>query len=363
MTTNKQLKVVHLPVNIAGMAWGLAQGQKTLGLHAEVVVRERNYLDYPADRVIFEGGKRVRRNRRYVILLREALRLRKRFDVFHFDFGTSLIDRWEKGRPLLDLPMFKNHGKIAVTYNGCDARQKYPTMERVPFSACHNDACYDCICVDKKRDELKRKRIEKFSRYADAIFAVNPDLLYFLPERAQFLPYTIARWDEIEPAPWEPPTHALRIVHAPTNRAAKGSDIIIRAVEALKERYGERIDFKLVENMSNDKALEAYAKADLIIDQILIGWYGGVAVEVMKMGKPVMAFIRKEDLAFLPPGMAAQCEEAVLNASPTTIEDVLSEVVENPEILKRYREAAFEYVHAWHSPTHVAGVTREAYER
>jgi hypothetical protein len=123
----------------------------------------------------------------------------------------------------MDLPLYKGRGRIVVTYNGCDARQKYPTMDRVPFSACHNGACYGGKCNPLRSDERKRKRIEKFSRYADVIFAVNPDLLRFLPDCAEFLPYTIANWEVIEATSWRPPDGKLRIVHAPTNRAAKSA--------------------------------------------------------------------------------------------------------------------------------------------
>jgi hypothetical protein len=357
------LSVVHLAMNIGGMSWGLSRGERALGIDSDVLVTKTNFLDYPADRVIFDGNSRFQKTFRTPILIWEALKIRKKYDVFHFNFGSSLIDKWRKGKPLRDLPLFRNRGRIVVTYNGCDARQKYPTMQRVPFSACHDECCYGGTCNAKKSDELKRKHIEKFDHYADVIFAVNPDLFYFLPERTEFLPYAIANWDTIETVPCRPPSGTLRIVHAPTNRAAKGSDIIIDALQRARTKYGNRIQFDLIENMSNRKALEAYAAADLVIDQVLIGWYGGLAVEVMKMGKPVMAFIRDEDLRFLPKGMAAGCREAVIHACPDTIFDKLCRLIEDQTLLKEYRDAGLDYVHTWHSPTVVARITKAAYER
>jgi len=355
-------RVIHLPMNTAGMSWGLSRAERDLGLESDVLVLRQNYLEYPADRVVLSKKTWWGKKLRSLILLREVLRIRKRYDVFHFNYGTTLIDKWKKGRPLLDLPLYKGHGRIAVTYNGCDARQKHPTMDRVPFSACHNSACYDGKC-NPRSDELKRKRIEKFSRYADVIFAVNPDLLHFLPEWAEFLPYTVPNWDGIETKPWRPPGEELRIVHAPTDRAAKGSDIIIEAVRRLEGRYPGRVRFTLVENMPNTEALEIYAGADVIVDQIVVGWYGSLAVEAMKMGKPVMAFVREEDLKFLPPGMADGCRAAVISAEPDTIHEELCRLIENPGILREHREAGIEYVNAWHNPAVVAGMTRAAYER
>jgi hypothetical protein len=118
-----------------------------------------------------------------------------------------------------------------------------------------------------------------------------------------------------------------------------------------------------MENVPNIEALKIYAGADLIIDQILVGWYGSFAVESMKMGKPVMAFVREEDLMFLPPGMADGCRAAIINAGPDTIFDELCRLIENPALLEEYREAGLEYVHTWHSPAVVAGMAKAAYER
>ena len=41
------------------------------------------------------------------------------------------------------------------------------------------------------------------------------------------------------------------------------------------------------------------------MDQLFAGWYGGVAVEAMALGKPVLAYIRDEDLKFVPSKMAS----------------------------------------------------------
>jgi glycosyltransferase involved in cell wall biosynthesis len=218
------------------------------------------------------------------------------------------------------------------------------------------------MCRDGKLDELKKQRILKFDQYAEAIFALNPDLMYFLPKRAQFLPYTIAHWKEIRTMPFKIVNRKIKIVHSPTQREAKGSDRIIHTLHSLKQRYGDRIEVRIVENIPNQKALEVYGEADLAIDQILIGWYGGFAVEMMKMGKPVMAFIREEDLKFVPGEMAKECQQAIILVDPGNLYEKLCFLLENPEVLKGFREAALEYVHRWHDPVYVAGITKSVYE-
>lgn len=356
------MRVLHLPTLVGGMPWGLAQGERKIGLHSEVLALYDSPLQYSADRVIFENKQASLVRKVLVIpnLIKEVYRIRKNYDVFHFNFGSSLIDLRVLGLHLIDLPFYK--GKIVVTYNGCDARQKYPTINRVPFSACHQGDCYQGICNDSARDEMKRLRIAKFDQYAHAVFAVNPDLMRFLPKRAKFLPYAISNWDTIKTLPYNGVKRKLKIVHSPTNRAAKGSDSIIQCLKLVKQRYGDFVDLLLVENLPNEKARQVYTQADLAIDQILIGWYGGFAVEAMKMGIPVVAFIRKEDLQFLPKPMALDCEKAIIQADPTSLFTRLQEIIENGSILRSYREAGLEYVHRWHDPINVAQMTKSIYE-
>ncbi len=357
------MRVLHLPTVVGGMPLGLAQGERKNGLDSDVLALFRDKWQYPADRILFENPQKSLPSRLYGLAARmkEVYRIRSQYQVFHFNYGTSLVDLWKIGMPLLDFPFYKN-GKIVVTYNGCDARQKNPSLRRNPSSACHNDRCYEGICMDGKLDEMKKKRIRKCDQYADAIFAVNPDLLYFLPEKAKFLPYTIASWNQIEETPYRGVRQSLKIVHSPTDRGAKGSSIILQNLEKLKERYGGGIEIIIVENMPNKQALKVYSEADLAIDQVLIGWYGGFAVEMMKMGKPVMAFIRGEDLKFIPEEMAQECRQAIINVTPDNLYEKLCFLLENPDTLRGYREAALDYVHRWHDPVYVAGITKTVYE-
>jgi len=45
--------------------------------------------------------------------------------------------------------------------------------------------------------------------------------------------------------------------------------------------------------------------ADLLVDQLLTGWYGAVAVEMMALGKPVVCYLREDDLKFIDSRMRA----------------------------------------------------------
>jgi glycosyltransferase involved in cell wall biosynthesis len=191
---------------------------------------------------------------------------------------------------------------------------------------------------------------------------IYPDLLRFLPERAIFIPYVVAGWDRIHSLPYSPPTGTIKIVHAPTNRIAKGTEIIISTINRLQKEYKDRIELVLVENRSYDEALGIYKSADLVIDQILIGWYGSFAVEMMKLGKPVISFIREEDLSFISSEMANDCLKSIINVKPNNLYSCLKNIIENPKLLTEYQRNAEQYVNRWHNPEYVGGMTKRVYE-
>lgn len=194
------------------------------------------------------------------------------------------------------------------------------------------------------------------------MFAVTPDLMYFLPEeKTQFLPQCPAGWYHIEPQPYKIDKR-LKIVHAPTERGAKGTKYIIKSLERLKSKY-KNIEIILIENVPYRRALEIYKEAHLVIDQVLIGWYGNVGTEAMRMGKPVAVFIREADLKFVPQDMAKDVKETVININPFNMESVLSKYIENPELLYEKSKASLEYVHRWHDPIHIAKITKATYEK
>src|SRR5437764_15466880 len=86
---------------------------------------------------------------------------------------------------------------------------------------------------------------------------------------------------------------------------------------------GIPFEFRLVENLPYAEVRKLYEQADLLIDQLLAGWYGGVALELMALGKPVISYLRAEDLGYIPPAMHAQLP--IINATPTTFYEVLKE--------------------------------------
>src|SRR5262245_56179011 len=246
---------------------------------------------------------------------------------------------------------------IAVTYQGDDARQGDYCRRNFAISIA-NEVGLEYYSAET--DEQKRRSIAWFDDFADLIYAVNPDLLWVLPKRAEFMPYAHIALKE-----WVPPASRPRgvplIVHAPSHRAAKGTRFILQAIDRLTAE-GVALDFLLVENLPNQEARQAYERADLVIDQLLAGWYGGFAVEAMALAKPVICYIREGDLGCIPAEMKADLP--LINATPDSIYSVLKEWVttRRAELHERGR-ASRKYVERWHDATRIAAKLIRDYQR
>src|SRR5262249_28784803 len=71
----------------------------------------------------------------------------------------------------------------------------------------------------------------------------------------------------------------------------KGTRYVEAAYAALAPRF-PGVRFEIVERRPWSELREILARADVVVDQVFMGWYGMVAVEAMALGKPVLCFIR-----------------------------------------------------------------------
>lgn len=348
--SGRPIRVLHCPHNIAGNPAMLAKAERTLGLESWSVALRQSKYQFGADEILIdENAVRKRAGRARRRLFWRALR---DFDVIHYNFGQTIL------RSQRDLPILKALGKvIAVTFQGDDARQIDWCLENWNPTPAQTEALLGRKGVS---DDRNRRAIATFDRYADCIFAVNPDLLPVLPHRAQFLPYA-----SVDPREWRPPTPSNSdlplVLHAPTNRIGKGTGAVVDAVERLRAE-GVPFEFRLLEGYTHDEARKLYAEADLLIDQLVYGWFGALSVELMAMGKPVVCYIRESDARYVPAEMRSKLP--IINADQYSIYETLKNVLlRGRGELARLGRQSRAFVERWFDPLVVAETTKAAYEK
>lgn len=205
---------------------------------------------------------------------------------------------------------------MIVIYQGSDARNA--GGKNCPRCA----ATSILLCEYSNTHRLRRRKINRFRYFGAKIFAMNPDLLDYLPKSAEFLPYSVFQLDVSIAKPEADATRPLLISHAPSNRIIKGTAKIIEAVERLKNE-GISIDIDLIENVTNAETIRRIASSDLFVDQLGIGWYGLAAVEAMSLGKPVLCYLEPEQLDKVPAQMAKDIP--IVSVNEQSIEEALRE--------------------------------------
>jgi glycosyltransferase involved in cell wall biosynthesis len=280
-------RILHVPGEFGVNSYGLSRGERELGFESDVAVFRPSPYGYGFDFDLHAGADQPvwRRMCRRAAFLRRAL---VRYDVFHFNFGLTLLSVRQFGFARDELAWVKHRGKtVLFTYQGSDIR----TSASCP---CGREDC-------RRQDGARQRGARRALRFADRVFYTNPDLRQWLPG-ARFLPYTNVDPRALQPVPL-PEADEVVVVHAPTDRTIKGTKHVIDAVEQL-HREGVAIRLDLVEGGNRGDVFARVARADLVVDQLLIGWYGGFAVEAMALGRPVLAYICEDEPADNPFGEA-----------------------------------------------------------
>jgi glycosyltransferase involved in cell wall biosynthesis len=181
-------------------------------------------------------------------------------------------------------------------------------------------------------------------RHADRAFYLNPDLGRYLPG-ARFMPYANVDVRALTPAP-PVARDELVVAHAPSDRAVKGTEHVIAAVNGLRSA-GVSLRLDLIENVPHREAVARLGAADVVVDQLLLGWYGGVAVESMALGRPVVAHV---DESANPFGAALP----IVRATPATLAERLRELAEDDAARARAGKASRRFAVAEHDPRTIA---------
>ena len=115
----------------------------------------------------------------------------------------------------------------------------------------------------------------------------------------------------------------VRIGHAPTNRAAKGSDVIIPVLQEVEDECD--VEMVLIEGMSFQKALDMKRSCDIFVDQIGDLGYGINSLEALAMEIPAVSC--------LAPGFAeAYPDHPFMDVQAGSLKDSLITLVKNPDL-------------------------------
>jgi hypothetical protein len=154
------------------------------------------------------------------------------------------------------------------------------------------------------------------------------------------------------------PEGTIRLYHAVGNRVdrtadtganIKSSHLYLPLIEKLRAQ-GLQLELLEPTGIPNKQVRFFQAQADIFLDMLTYGWFGATAREAMMLGKPVICYIRPEWLASVREEIADYADELpIISATPGTIEDVLRDLIANPEKRRRIGERSRAFAVKWHS--------------
>lgn len=141
----------------------------------------------------------------------------------------------------------------------------------------------------------------------------------------------------------------VTILHAPNHRTIKGTQFFIKAVDELKKE-GLPVELRIMEKMHNSEVHKAICEADIIADQLVIGWYAMFAIEAMACGKPVLCYLKEEFLDLYEfAGLIEGGEIPVVNCTIKNVKDQIRKLILNRSLIEEIGAKSRKFVEKHHS--------------
>ena len=290
----KKIRVFIGFSEVANVFSNLLKGFRSAGVQYTFIVFGENPNKYEGDikinffqkcfielseKMILTKNRKIYYNILYLlhILLRFPLFVWaiSRHDVFIFNYNSSFLG-------LYDLPVLKFFNKkIIYYYFGSDSRPPYMNGNYISDQYTVNDV------YRLTRDKVKKLEwIEKYSTYIISDEKYSQLFSRKVIDASQIgIPIDLRH---VESKINTARSDSVTIIHAPSSRKAKGSDIFLGIIEELKSE-GHNINYIELYNVSNKVVLEHLMNCDFLLDELYSdSLMAGLATEAAYFSKPAI---------------------------------------------------------------------------
>ncbi|MDQ2697788.1 MAG: hypothetical protein M3Y46_03260 [Actinomycetota bacterium] len=277
----------------------------------------------------------------------------QRSAVWHDRFERMLGEQthaiWESGLPLLgrrlgsdtmaEMRWASGRGvQPGLMFHGSDIRPPLRHAQAHPWSP-YRDASGPLRALER----TTRENAEIAATAGVPTFVSTPDLLEWLPG-STWVPVVV------DPAAWRvagsstAPHRVPVVVHAPTQRWIKGTDLIEPTLERLHAEGV--IDYRPLTAVPHAAMPAVYGSADIVLDQFRLGSYGVAACEALAAGRLVMGHVdaRTRELVRAETGLELPIHETTIES----LEHDLRRVSAQPDDVASLRSLGPAFVEAVH---------------
>ncbi len=259
--------------------------------------------------------------------------------VISFFEGSWAFDRIFGKGFLLELALAKLFGvKLIFLATGChdgESKEQFSKLDG-------GKVCGNCGAWNKCDDMQNNLNFDRVRRYFDMAIGLGEiDSTEFKMTHVKYKSIDLKLWKHeliIPPEHRLPETSNIRIMHSAyleksgrnwKGRNIKGSPFVVAAVERLQSE-GYPVEYFFVKDTPPNQMRFYQAQADIIVEQLIYGWWGSTFVETAALGKPVVCYLRPSWKDFFLRTFPEYEELPVVEATTDTIYEALKKLVTDP---------------------------------
>ncbi|MEI6040052.1 MAG: glycosyltransferase [Candidatus Berkelbacteria bacterium] len=280
-----------------------------------------------------------------------------KYKIWHFNYSQTLFFY------PLNLLLLKLFGKkIVVTFRGSDCETELDFTKTNPIILAHRDQWPSYFKnfhhLTWQAKIAKKIRTAFLSDWSDTAVINGPYLASSVPNYDLIIPYArdLGKINQFK-IQNKKINKKLVILHVPSDPEVKGTVYIEKAFKELADKYPD-CEFKILDFMPYDQLLGEMAKADIVVDQLLVGWYGGQAVEAMALGSAVISFVEPSYLENIPFGKTLP----IANTNVFTFKEDLEVLINSPEKIQKLMNEGPAFAAKYHDSTRIADAYQKVYE-
>ena len=284
------LKILHIaPLNFSGVPYDFYKMHNALGDHSRIVTLHKNERIFPEDICLNlplpnqSLAKKLRRKKvielentdRSTVHYFQTKNLLHQTYYFLFDlFARPKIEKAVSDYGLNDFDIIHYDGGLDFYRNSKQALKWKKAGKKI-------------VCCYYGSDLRVRGLIKEMNEISDLNLTSEFDHLSLKKNlNYLFYPYDVSELPAKKPRKG----NNIKIVHSPTNRKYKGTDLINSVIEKVKKERD--IEFLLLENIPRQRLLDIKNECDICIDQVggTMGGtgYGKAGLETLAMGIPTI---------------------------------------------------------------------------
>jgi len=225
--------------------------------------------------------------------------------------------------------------KIVCIFVGDDIRSRKLLKERLVKENLDSYVYYDNYDVDK--NEMRVKKVAFLSdTYADLAFSVKKSQVSYLEHYVNTFMYMIDDnlLDNCKFVVND--NKRIKIVHAPSNPILKGTPLVKAAIKKL-ELEGYNFEYIELINKSNAEVLSILNDSNIVLNQFYADMPGVFGIEAMAKKNAVLM---SADYDNLP----TNGQKPWIRTQYWEVYDNLKYLLDNPEIIREYADAGYEFV-------------------